>query len=277
MNLFIVLLPYLFLIGSFFLLKPFMCISRKLATIFVPAVFPRVQMGAEHQRKARNGNYILKQINTVTRLLIFGLLLFTLITVFLFITQFLIAAKPSENYQTLQKNANTVIAFGFGIEENKDGKLSAGPANDTIMKWVMDNTNPKYKIAQKGCEISKYQNFNSQIIEMHPHGKNYISTFEAAAYALQKLDSLRKNHYLSNSDVVIIAHNYQLDRAVWIIKKIAEKKYSNSGFRFIIPDLPQMPFASNSSQLHTKNKYIYLLVELYISRPRDYFKMMFDE
>jgi hypothetical protein len=251
-----------------------MCISRKLTRIFVPDAFLRVQMGAEYQRASGHKNHFRKSVKTIIKLFIFGLLLFLLVILFLFLANILLAAKPSENYQNLQKNASVVIAFGFGIQENKDSSLSAGPANDSIMKWLMDNTNPKYIIAQKGCQISKYCNKNAQIVEMHPHGRKYVNTFEASIFALQKLDSLNTNEILPNHNVVIVAHSDQLRRASWIIKKIYDNKYPGSAFIFITPDLPQMPYLDKSSQLHTKNEYLYMLVELFISRPRDYFRIL---
>jgi hypothetical protein len=275
MNLFTVLLPYLIMIGAIFFLKPFMSISKKLAKIFGYAFFPKVQMGAEPQGRRVKGAKNHNRLETVIRIIIFGLFIFIFLSGFLYFAQFLILPKNTENYQTLIKNANTVIVLGFGIEESNNGHLAAGISNDSIMKWVTENTNSKFIIAQKGCELSGYQNPNSQVVEMHPHGNKYVNTFEAAKFAMQKLDSLKNNKLISNSVVVLVAHNYQLERTAWIVDKLSETKDHKSNYQFIIPKITQIPFSSNSSQIHTKNKYLYMLVEMFISRPRDYFGTIF--
>jgi hypothetical protein len=275
MNLFTVLLPYLILIVVIFLLKPFMCLSKKLAKVSTSAFYLRVQMGAELQRNSKSGNHNQIKVETVIRLIIFGLFCFTCFIFFASFSHFLIKPKTTENYQSFIRKANTVIAFGFGIDENAQGQLSAGKANDSIMKWVLKNTNPKFIIAQKGCAISKYIDQKTRVIDMHLHGSRYINTSEAASFALQKLDSLSATNSEMNDYVVIVAHDYQLQRAAWIIQKLHKKERHKLDYKFIIPEIVPIPFPSSSNQFHTKNRYIYSLFELFISRPRDYFMLLF--
>jgi uncharacterized SAM-binding protein YcdF (DUF218 family) len=277
MNLFTVLLPYLILIGAIFLLKPFMSISKYLATITSPAFNLRVQRGAERQWAAKTGKRNHFLIINLKRYIIFGLLLFSFLMVFAYFLQYLIKPNSTENYQTNLKNANVVIAFGFGMEEDNHGNILAGKANDSIMKWVKENTNAKFIIAQKACILSEYINPNAQIIEMHAYSSKYVNTLEASTFALQKLDSLSEYKIIQNNIVVVVAHDFHLKRAAWIMNKLSKYRTHKTKYQFIIPNMPQIPFPSNSVQMHTRNKYIYTLIELYISRPRDYFKIIINQ
>jgi len=276
MNLIEVLIPYLFVIVAFLLLLPLKAFVSFLASKTIPSIFRKSEMGAGVTDKRRIGIHNLNQAEYVFRFVFSGLFFFMLIYTFISHSHYFIRANPSINYQSAIKSSKIVIAFGFGIEKDKNGNLTAGAANDSIMHWISENTQAEYIIAQKGCTLSKFINYEIPLIEMHPHNDSvYINTFEAAKYALNKLDSLYKTDEIKNNQVLVVAHGMQLERAAWILKKMYEKRNNKSSYQFIVPKMPSIPFPLNSNQFHTRNKFIYRLIELYISRPRDYFHFLF--
>jgi len=276
MNLIEVLIPYLFVIVAFLLLLPLKAFVSFLASKTIPPIFRKSEMGAGVSDKRRIGIHNLNQPEYVFRFVFSGLFFFMLIYTFISYSHYFIRANPSKNYLSGIKQANVVIAFGFGVEKDKNGNLFAGEANDSIMQWISENTDTKYIIAQKGCTLSKFINAGVRVIEMHPHNDSvYINTFEAAKYALNKLDSLYKTGEIKNNQVLVVVHDMQLERAAWILKKMHEKKNNKSSYQFIVPKMPSIPFPLNSNQFHTRNKFIYRVIELYISRPRDYFHFLF--
>ena len=272
MNLIQVLIPYLFVIGALFLLKPLKAFGSFLATKTNPSIFRKSEMGAGVADKRRTGIHRYIKPEYLFRFVFSGLFFMLLIYTFISLAPYFIRANPSENYISGTKQANVVIAFGFGIEKDPNGYLSAGQANDSIMKWVSKNSDAKYIIAQKGCALSKFIGSESQIIQMHPHNDSiYVNTFEAAEFALNKLDSLYQTGEIKNYKVLVVAHDLQLERAFWILKKMSEKRKNIVPYGFIVPKMPPIPFSANSSQIHTRCGFLYTAIELFISRPRDYF------
>jgi hypothetical protein len=143
------------------------------------------------------------------------------------------------------QKVEVAVAFGFGIQENETGNLLAGAANDSIMHWIRTNTEVKYIIAQKGCLLSEFNNPETTIIEMHPHGNNYVNTLEVASFALHKIDSLKNNNSINNNKVIVLAHNYQIERAAWTMKSLSEIGIKRASYQFILPNWPQMHFLKN--------------------------------
>jgi len=272
MNLFTVLIPYLFVIVAFLLIKPVMALGRLVTEKAIPSIFRKSEMGAGVADKRRSGNHHQILWKPVFSFVFSGLFFMMLIYIFISIEMYFIRPNPSKNYLTEIKQSNVVIAFGFGIEKDPNGNLLAGQANDSIMKWISENSNANFIIAQKGCALSRFINAGTHVIEMHPHNdKVYVNTFEASIYALNKLDSLYKTGEIKNNKVLVVAHDMQLERAFWILKKMADKRKNAISYQFIVPNMPHIPFASNSSQIHTRNRFFYTAIELFISRPRDYF------
>jgi len=271
MNLIQVLIPYLFVIGALFLLKPLKAFGSFLAAKTNPSIFRKSEMGAGVADKRRTGIHRYIQPEYLFRFVFSGLFFILLIYTFIGLAPHFKRANPLKNYLSETEQANVVIAFGFGIQKDANGKLEAGEANDSIMKWLSKNSNANYIIAQKGCAISKYINAGTNVIEMHPHSECvYVNTFEASEFALNKLDSLYKAGEIQNKKVLVVAHDLQLERAFWILKKMSEKRKNIVPYGFIVPKMPPIPFSANSSQIHTRCSFLYTAIELFVSRPRDY-------
>jgi hypothetical protein len=70
---------------------------------------------------------------------------------------------------------------------------------------------------------------------------------------------------------MVLAHHLQLKRAAWDVTRVMEKM--NLKAEVLIPDLPDIPFPHDSAQWHSRRRWRYKLVELLLSRPRDYWKL----
>ena len=189
---------------------------------------------------------------------------------------FVVDAVPTPNWENEARKTTVAILFGFGYEEDEDGSMLPGAANKALYRQAMSDANYKYLIMQEGVMAAARDNSVQTKIRMHPHfttaivdGKRvkgqYVNTFVAAEYALMKMDSLRVKR------AVVYAHNRQLARAVFDLKRIAASNPKWQEMVFITPEICKTPYPYRSSQRHTCCEIIYLPIEIFISRPRDYF------
>ncbi len=171
---------------------------------------------------------------------------------------------------SLIENAGSVIVFGFGLNEESSGKLLPGRANEKLQKWISNNINGKIIIGQYGNMLAWQENRDSNsFILMHEHTDSYINTYNAVKFALYKLDSLYSIGKINNN-VIIVAHDMQLQRIAWILQEFSEKDANWQKYHFIIPNIHPITFSLKSVQFHTKCRFIYNCIELFYSRPRDY-------
>lgn len=286
MNLFNVVFPYfLLLIGvvSFLIL---LIPVYVLAGILRIAVFHKIHGGYEHVGITRVFGLNRFQMDN----LFFATGILLTLGLFLFIFNLSatrwIRATPTANWESNVNEADTAVVFGFGLAKAKDEnrKYSAGKANEFLFNWTMKHTDPKIILVQEGiwrasdicgnkddCDSACLVAEGKQMKRMHVHDKHiYVNTLDAAFCAIKQIEQLHKNNVINNK-VVIIAHDQQLQRAVWDFKKIQNTNETWQKFEFIVPEIPDIPYPSRSPHWQMRNELLYQAVELFGSRIRVFF------
>jgi len=213
---------------------------------------------------------------------------------------FFIDATPDENWETQATQTSTALIFGFGYEKNEKGVMTAGAANQALYNQAVMDANYQYLIMQEGvmaaasqfhhcdgtchCEesllplVSKRGGYDkafltyitsvnnkfitmTEEIPMHSLDMGYVNTLAAAKYAILKMDSLHVKR------VVVYAHNHQLGRAVYDLRRIAAYNTQYRDMVFITPNILPTPYPRHSAQWYTRHPVIYFPIELFISRP----------
>ncbi len=176
-----------------------------------------------------------------------------------------IRAKP-----TPDQEAEAAIIFGFGYVMDGPDMLP-GKANRFMVDWFIRNQ-PEVKVilAQEGanCEFDQLERSGElsdglKVINIHEHNPGvYVNSLDVAKMAggMIRSEGIQR--------VLVIAHHLQLRRAAWDISQMMKKM--NLKGEVLIPDLPNIPFPQDSAQWHSRYKWRYKLVELLISRPRDF-------
>lgn len=205
----------------------------------------------------------------------FFLLFFFLLVYFLLfnvLSTAWIRATPTSNFKSEIEQAGSVVVFGFGLDKDEEDKPLPGKANTELHNWINANISKKVIIGQYGNMLAFETSLaTNSFILMHKHNHNeHVNTYEAAIFALNKLDSLYKSGQI-NEKVVVVAHDMQLQRAVWILDKLSKENNDWGRYKFIIPGISGIPFSLRSIQFHTKGHFLYNCVELFYSRPRDFF------
>lgn len=182
-----------------------------------------------------------------------------------------IKATPSSNFIREIDQADAIVVYGFGLGKDEADNSLPGLSNIELHHWINTNISEKVIVGQFGNMLAYKANpYTNSFVLMHKHDPNdYVNTYEAALFTFNKLDSLYKAEQI-NRKVVILAHDMQLQRAVWILKKLSKSNSDWKKYEFIVPELPKISFSRTSVQAHTKYRIIYNLVELVCSRPRDY-------
>lgn len=223
--------------------------------------------------KSRFLGFNKNQINKVLMAIFFVIYMFLFVIIYDFFSSDYIKSKPSANYKQEMKDAKSVIVFGFGLGKDKNGDIVPGEANVKLNDWIKENISKKYIVAQYGNILAqKLDSSNNSFILIHENNpQKYVNSYQAAEYALLKIDSLYSLGLISNN-IVLVAHDMQMQRVLWIFQKLAENNSKWQKYNFIVPKIPKIPFYCSSSQLHTKSRFVYNCVELFISRPRDFSK-----
>lgn len=268
MNLFTVFFPYLMLIPLLFLLGFLMIVFQLFAGIIRIWIFHNSQNGMMVRDKVfgLRGS----QWDIVIFIMFMVILLFALALIFDSTSTRWLKMKPSVNWEQHIQDADVAVAFGFGLVEQEDGTLLPGSANDSLYKWMQSHSQVNYLIAQKGIALAAADNEKIAVVKMHEHDPDvYINTYKAVDSAFVKLDSLDDAENISHQ-LLVIASDMQMKRVAWLLQKKASGEYNSKNYSFIIPDISGIPFPRNSFHLHTRYGFIYKIIELYYSRPRDY-------
>jgi len=298
MNLFNVFFPHItYILGALFVFFIFIFPVSLLGGVISVFIF---------HREARKRD---KQVDPSTILgfskdgmMKFFSFLFILIILFAYTWGFLFFAdgwlriKPGKNWENDIKTIDTAIILGFGYEEDQLGRMKPGKSNEFLLEWTLNNTQAGTILVQEGVWAAVEKDFpiSKNILKKssEPKGENiyrtgkndnqkekwgrrffrihrddkevYVNTLQASYCAIQLLEDLGK------TKAIIIAHDLQLERAVWDFQKIKSSKPNWKSFEFFYPKIPDTPFPENSAQLHTRSSFFYKLVELFISRVRDY-------
>ncbi|MBN1364380.1 MAG: hypothetical protein JW976_06210 [Syntrophaceae bacterium] len=192
-----------------------------------------------------------------------------------------ILSSQNVNQPELKEKGEIIVAMGFGINTDKKGRNLSGISNDSLLNWIAANTLPQRIIAQEGIILAKKSENCSQAAQhlsivpfdrMHEHNSKYVNTFWAARLALKKISEVYNQ---KNPEIVVVAHQHQLKRAVLNLKRIAKTDKRWKEYKFIVPEIHQIPYDKHSNHIQTRHKGLYLLVETLISRPRDFLSFIF--
>ena len=169
------------------------------------------------------------------------------------------------HWQNKLQSSQTAIIFGFGYEWDFKCSMLPGASNQALYLQAMTDGGFQHLIMQEGVLVAARKDYErtrgKNIIPMHPLSLGYVKTLVAAKYAILKMDSLGVKR------AVVYAHNLQLARAVYNLKRIAASDPRWRDMEFITPCIPLVPFPKHSAQWHTRCKVIYYPIELFISRP----------
>jgi len=174
-------------------------------------------------------------------------------------------ATPDDNWQNKVQTSETAIIFGFGYEWDFKCEMLPGASNYALYQQAISDANFQNLIMQEGVMVAARKDYartkGKNIIQMHPLNLGYVNTLVAAKYAILKMDSLGVKR------AVVYAHNLQLARAVYDLKRIAATNPRWHDMEFITPRIPPVPFPEHSAQWHTCCKFVYYPIELFVSRP----------
>ena len=201
-----------------------------------------------------------------------GMMMFICLTAIYFFPErfFTIDARPSENWEYKTRQTNTVILFGFGYVM-EDSSMKPGQSNSALYKQAIANAGSfetLHLIMQEGVMVAAHEDsvssypFIRDSVRMHPHSPEiYINTLIAAKYAILKMDSMHLKR------AVVYAHEMQLARAVYDLKRIAASNPRWCDMEFITPSIYNTPFEPNSVHPHTRSPESFFRREVLLSRP----------
>jgi hypothetical protein len=154
--------------------------------------------------------------------------------------------------------ADSFVVFSFGLGPDAEGKSTAGASNHALAKWVLAN-NPTRKptIVQEGVYLALKESntAGSWVIRLSDRPGVYVDTM-GGAYQAETLLHLRKL-----KRPVIVAHDLQLQRAVWSMEAVGVSDY-------VVPEMPPTPFDPSSVQHSgTRDEFVWVVRELLFARP----------
>lgn len=161
----------------------------------------------------------------------------------------------------------TAIILGFGYE-GAEAVMRPGAANQFLVKWLVE-TQPQVKtvFVQEGVRsaITPELFAEKEFRRIHRHDKAiYVDTLDTAFCALHEL----KKAGVSN--VLLVAHDLQLQRAVWDFARVNQAACAHC--TIVTAAMPDTPYPINSVHFQTRNEFVYTLVELLLLRPRDFLR-----
>jgi hypothetical protein len=205
-------------------------------------------------------------------------LLFLLLVGFLPLNRWL-RARPTKDWRRKAREVNTAIILGFGYEEDECGDMKPGKANEELLNWTIANTQATTILVQEGvwvaaCDSSEKECMKSgrQIRRIHRHcPRKYLTTLDTAFCAMQELEKLGKK------EAVLVTHDLQLRRAVWDFEAVKQTRDNWQDFTFVVPEMPDVLYAGHSVHWQTRSEWVWRIVELLVSRPRDSLSSIPDE
>jgi len=164
-------------------------------------------------------------------------------------------------------NPTTAIVLGFGYAE-EGTTMRPGAANQFLVQWLA-STQPQVTtlLVQEGIHsaITPELLATKDVRRIHRHDKAiYVDTLDTAFCALQGLQKL------GTHSVLLVAHDLQLQRAVWDFARVRQAACGQC--TVVTGAMPDTPYPTNSVHFQTRNEFIYKLVELLLLRPRDFLR-----
>lgn len=161
----------------------------------------------------------------------------------------------------------TAIVLGFGYEGEGEA-MRPGAANQFLVQWLLDNQ-PQVTtlLVQEGIRsaLTPTTLMEKAVQRIHRHDPAiYVDTLDTAFCALHQLQEL------GQQNVLLVAHDLQLQRAVWDFTRVQQAACAEC--TIAIAATPNTPYPTNSVHFQTRNEFIYKLVELLLLRPRDFLR-----
>lgn len=181
-------------------------------------------------------------------------------------------ARPSGNWREAARRADVAIIMGFGYELSPSGQMQPGAANQALLEWTLANTTAQTLLVQEGVWVAACQPEETTCVaedrilrRIHPHDPtHYVNTLATAVMAMDLMVQL------GAQTAVLVAHDQQLYRAAADFERARQQRTVGRELRFIIPELPAMPYVSYSVHPQTRHAGLWRLAELFIARPRDF-------
>jgi hypothetical protein len=189
-----------------------------------------------------------------------------------------LSASPTEDWKRKAKEVDTTIILGFGYAVDKAGAMKPGKANRELLDWTMAHTQASIILVQEGVWVAACDGdaetcskAGRQIRRIHRHcPETYLNTLDTACCALQVMERLGKK------EAVLVTHDVQLRRAVWDFERVKRSREAWQDVRFVVPDMPDIAYPADSVHLQTRSEWIWRIVELLVSRPRDFLSTIPD-
>jgi hypothetical protein len=197
--------------------------------------------------------------------------------VFLFLVGFRVPdgwlrADPTTNWQREAQEARVAIILGFGYKQDSRGQMQPGAANEELLNWAIENTSAETILVQEGvwvvaCAQTDKRCYKSgrELVRIHRHSSIYMNTLDTAFCAMEVLERR------GEKKVILVAHPLQLQRAYWDVVTVMDSRPEWAFFQIVVPELPDISFVPGSVHFQTQAKWKWSLVEVLLSRPRDYF------
>ncbi|MBN1919787.1 MAG: hypothetical protein JW892_00965 [Anaerolineae bacterium] len=187
-------------------------------------------------------------------------------------------AKPTANWRDAAQHADVTIILGFGYELSATGQMQPGAANQALLEWTLANTTAQTLLVQEGVWVAACQSEETTCViegrtlrRIHPHDPtHYVNTLATAVMAMDLMVQL------GVQTAVLVAHDQQLARAAADFELARQQQAVGRELRFIIPELPAMPYVARSLHPQTRNAGLWRLAELFIARPRDFLSQVPD-
>lgn len=161
----------------------------------------------------------------------------------------------------------TAVILGFGYEMVGD-TMAPGTANQFLLDWLLTN-HPQVTtlLVQEGVRAAMTPRLlhDKQVYRIHRHDPAiYVDTLDTAFCALEKLQQLHQQ------TVLLVAHDQQLQRAVWDFERVRQAACPRC--TVIVAAVPATPYPTASVHVQTRNEFIYTVAELLYLRPRDWLR-----
>lgn len=149
-----------------------------------------------------------------------------------------------------------------------------GKANEFLLNWTLKNTSAKTILVQEGVWVAACEASNTtctidgrEIKRIHLHDEtNYVNTLETAFCAMEEMKKL------DEKKAILVAHDLQLQRVAWDFERVSQEMCPDC--TFVIPNMLNTPYPTDSVHWHTRNEFIYKIVELIGSRTRDFLSLI---
>ena len=167
--------------------------------------------------------------------------------------------KPSGDSQ----NVDAAVILGFGYEETAVAQMLPGAANAFMLDWALaEFPQVALMFVQEGvwvtyCAAADETCFvdGVELRRIDRHDPNLdLHTLDIAACTIERMNQF------GVETAVLISHDLQLARAAANFERVKADLCPDC--RFVIPQMPHVPYPQNSVQWRTRSQFVYKFSEL---------------